>query len=290
MTALSADRALAKYEGKEMPFPVAELTTIYANSLVCINGDGYLVPAANTAGLKFAGVAAEYVDNSAGANGAKKCRVYREGVFEFAATSIAQANVGDDMYIVDDQTFDESDPGEGIKCGKLEEYISAASGKLRIGYTLASAYTGAADALTVSDAGDHFAAADNTVAEQIQALAKTLVPLTLPRYTGWTKDGADKQMVGPKVELPFPAKIVRAYANLGTAPGSEKTLVIKFGSDTLITIAGTDTQGEAESLDIAVAANADLLSAAGGVLLNETAGGSGANLDLILVLARDDGE
>ncbi|MFA6690750.1 MAG: hypothetical protein WCR98_02090 [Saccharofermentanales bacterium] len=287
---LSADRAISYSEGKVVALPVYTGVTIYAGSLVCVNSSGYAVPAGNTSNYKFVGVARHQADNSGGDSGDINVEVWREGVFDFAATSIAQSNVGDDMYIVDDQTFDESNPSEGIKCGKLEEYISATRGKLRIGYTLASAWTGAADALTVSDAGNHFPAATNTVAEQIQALCTTLVPLTLPRYTGWTKDGADKQMVGPKVELPFPAKIVRAYANLGTAPGSEKELVIKFGASTMITISGTDTQGEAESLDIAVAANADLLSAAGGVLLNETASGSAANLDLMLILARDDGE
>ncbi len=288
--ALSADRATSYQEGRVSVYPVYQSVTIYAGSLVCVNSSGYAVPAADDAGNRFIGVARHQADNSGGSSGDITVEVWREGVFDFAATSISQADVGSDMYVVDDQTFDETDPGNAIKCGKLEEYISATRGKLRVGYTLASAFSGSADALTVSDAGNHFPAATNTVAEQIQALCTTLVPLTLPRYTGWTKDGSDKQFVGPKVELPFPAKIVRAYANLGTAPGAEKDLVIKFGSDTMITISGTDTQGEAESLDIAVAANADLLSAAGGVLLNETASGAAANLDLMLILARDDGE
>lgn len=285
--ALSADRNTTYREGIELEYAVYQSTEIFAGSLVCVNSGGYAVPAADTAGYRFVGVALEHVNNT-GSSGAKTVRVRRTGAFEFDATSISQGDVGSDMYVVDDETFDES--GVHVKCGKLVEYVSATKGWIEIGSAVATAFAGAADALTVSDAGDHFPAADNTVAEQIQALAKTLVPLVLPRFTGWTKDGTDKQMVGPKVELPFPAKIVRAYANLGTAPDTGKTLVIKFGSETMITIADTATQGEDESLDIAVAANADLLSAAGGVLVNETSAGTAANLDLILVLARDDGE
>lgn len=289
MTALAKDRATSYREGIEVEFPVAASTKIYAGSLVCVNSSGYAVPAADTSGYKFVGVSMAQADNSSGANGDINVRVRRSGVFEFNASSIAQANLLADMYIVDDQTFDESNPGNGIKCGKLVKYVSATKGWIEIGFALASAFTGSADALTVSDAGDFFPAATDTVAEQIQALAGDLVPITIPRYTGWTKDGTDQQLVGPKLELNYPCRIKRAYANLGTAPGADKTLDIKFGADTMISIAGTDTQGEGESLDIAVAANTDILSAAGGVLLNETAAGAGANLDLVLMVARDDG-
>ncbi|TSA13003.1 MAG: hypothetical protein D4R73_01530 [Deltaproteobacteria bacterium] len=287
--ALTKDRATAYREGIEIEYPVAAVK-IYAGSMVCINAAGYAAPAADTVNFKFVGVALEQVDNSTGQAGDKTIRVRRSGVFEFKASSIAQSDVGKQMYVVNDETFDESNPGQGILCGILTKFISATRGWLDIGSgvkpTLAAA---SADALTVSDGGDFFPAATDTVPEQIQALAGDLIPITIPRYTGWVKDGTDKQLVGPKVELNYPCRIKRGYANLGTAPGADKTLLIKFGADTMITIAGTDTQGEGESLDIAVAANADLLSAAGGVLLNETAAGAAANLDLVLMVARDDG-
>lgn len=285
---LTADRGIVYREGLDIEYPMAAVE-IFAGSLVCVNAAGYAAPAADTVNFKFMGVALEYKDNSAGSPGAKKIRIRRDGIFQFDATSIAQASVGADMYVVDDHTFDESDPGQGIKCGKLVAVESGTLGWIAIGRRLATAFAGAADALTVSDAGDFFPAGTNTVAEQIQALAGDLVPIVIPRYTGWTKDGTDKQLLGPKLELNYPSRIKRAYANLSAAPGAAKTLVIKFGADTMITIAGTDTQGEGESLDIAVAANADLLSAAGGVLLNETAAGAGADLDLVLMVARDDG-
>lgn len=288
--ALAQDRATSYRDGVERPYPVATGVKIYAGSLVCINASGYAAPGANTANFKFVGVAQQQVDNTLGANGAKTVRVKRTGEHLFKATSIAQADVGKIMYLVDDQTFDESDPGQGVVCGVLAEYVSATSGWLDIASGVKPSLAAAsADALTVSDAGDHFPAATDTVAEQIQALAGDLVPITIPRYTGWTKDATDQQLVGPKIELNYPCRIKRSYSNLGTAPGADKTLLIKLGADTMITITGTDTQGESEALDIAVPANSDLLSAAGGVLLNETAAGAAANLDLVLMVARDDG-
>jgi len=289
--AATKDRATPYREGVELDYPVATGVKIYAGTLVCLNAAGFAAPGADTVNFKFAGVSLQQVDNLLGGNGDKTVRVRRSGAFEFLATSISQADVGKMMYMVDDQTFDESNPGQGILCGVLVKYISATKGWLDIASGIRPSLAAAsADALTVSDAGNFFAAATDTVPEQIQALAGDLVPIIIPRYTGWTKDGADKQLVGPKLELNYASRIKRAYANLGTAPGADKTLLIKFGADTMITIAGTDTQGEGEALDIAVAANTDFLSAAGGVLLNETADGAAANLDLVLMVARDDGE
>lgn len=288
--ALAKDRATAYRDGQERPYPVATGVKIYAGSLVCVNASGYAVPGADTVNFKFAGVAQEQVDNTLGANGAKTVRVKRTGEHLFKASSIAQGDVGKIMYLVDDQTFDETNPGQGIVCGVLTEYVSATSGWLDIASGVRPSLAAAsADALTVSDAGDFFPAATDTVPEQIQALAGDLVPITIPRYTGWTKDGTDQQLVGPKIELNYPCRIKRAYANLGTAPGAGKTLLIKYGADTMITISEAVTQGEGEALDIAVPADTDLLSAVAGVLLNETAAGAGANLDLVLLVARDDG-
>jgi len=117
----------------ELDFPVAAGAKIYAGSLVCANTSGYVTPAADTAGLKFLGVALEQVDNTAGANGAKSVRVRRTGVFEFAATSISQAMLGDPMYLVDDQTFDDAaGTTNDIRAGVLMKYISATKGWIDI--------------------------------------------------------------------------------------------------------------------------------------------------------------
>jgi hypothetical protein len=288
--ALAADRKTNYREGVEVEYPVKASTKIYAGGMVCVDATGYAVPAADAAGNRFVGVAMEQADNSGSlVDGNITVRVRRQGLFELKATSIAQANVGADMYVVDDETFDESDPGNGIKCGKLHKVESATRGWLDIGSAVASVFTGAADALTVSDAGAFFPAATDTVAEQIQALAGDLIPILVPRQSGWTKDGTDQQAAGPKLELNYPCRIKRAYGRLGTVPGAGITLAVLFGADAMLSFGAADEFKENEALDIAVAANADLLSAAGGILLNETVAGAGDNLDLYLLVARDDG-
>jgi predicted RecA/RadA family phage recombinase len=125
MAALTKDRATPYRDGIEIDFPVAANTKIYAGSLVCANTTGYAVPAADTAGLKFAGVALEQADNTGGANGAKTVRLRRSGVFEFDAASITQAMVGTAMYIVDDHTMDDATgPTNDIRIGILVKYVA----------------------------------------------------------------------------------------------------------------------------------------------------------------------
>ncbi len=133
MTGLTRDRATSYREGVEVDYPVAAGVKIYAGSLVCVNADGFAVPAADTSGYVFVGVALEQMDNSAGANGAKSIRVRREGVFEFDAASITQAMVGDPMYVVDDHTFDDAaGPTNDIKVGLLVKFASATKGWIDI--------------------------------------------------------------------------------------------------------------------------------------------------------------
>ena len=125
MAALTKDRATPYRDGIEIDFPVAANIKIYAGSLVCANTTGYAVPAADTAGLKFGGVALEQADNTGGANGAKTVRLRRSGVFEFDAASITQAMVGTAMYIVDDHTMDDATgPTNDIRIGILVKYVA----------------------------------------------------------------------------------------------------------------------------------------------------------------------
>jgi len=133
MAALTADRETTRKEDSIKSFPVAATTQIYKGSLVMLNSAGYLVPGADISGAKFAGVAYEKVLGGAAA-GDKWCKVYRTGVFDFAASGLSQANVGDPMYMSDDQTFAlASAMINDITCGVLVEYISATRGWLDIG-------------------------------------------------------------------------------------------------------------------------------------------------------------
>jgi predicted RecA/RadA family phage recombinase len=133
MAALTQDRATPYREGIEIEFPVAAATKIYAGSLVCANAEGFAVPAADTAGLKFLGVALEQVDNTGGANGAKVVRLRRTGVFEFNAASITEAMVGDPMYLKDDNTFDDAaGTTNDVKAGVLVKYVTDTKGWIDI--------------------------------------------------------------------------------------------------------------------------------------------------------------
>lgn len=133
MAALTKDRATPYREGIEIEFPVAANSKIYAGSLVCADTNGYAMPAADSPGLRFLGVALEQVDNTGGANGAKTLRLRRTGVFEFDAASITQAMVGSTMYAVDDHTVDDAaDTTNDIKVGMLVKFVATTKGWIDI--------------------------------------------------------------------------------------------------------------------------------------------------------------
>lgn len=107
MTALSADRNTARFEGDQRQGAVAASTLIYAGALLMRNAAGYIVKGQTATGLVGVGRAEERVDNSAGANGALTV-TFRPGIFRFANSAstdeITQAEIGDVCYAVDDQT------------------------------------------------------------------------------------------------------------------------------------------------------------------------------------------
>ena len=107
MAALTKDRDTKRRDGAQFSDPVAASTKIYAGSLVCLNASGYAVPGSTATTLKARGVAQEQVDNSAGSAGDLRVDT-RRGIFKFgnsaSADLIAIADIGNDCYIVDDQT------------------------------------------------------------------------------------------------------------------------------------------------------------------------------------------
>lgn len=107
MTAQTEDRATARRDGKLYNVPVATNVKIYAGSIVMKNATGYATKGATATGQIALGRAEAQVDNTGGADGAKRIDV-RPGVYQFANSSagdlITIANVGATCYIVDDQT------------------------------------------------------------------------------------------------------------------------------------------------------------------------------------------
>lgn len=297
MTALTADKKTEYTEGVELSIPVDDGDKIYAGALVCVNADGYAVPGADTAGLIFEGISRESVDNSLGQDGDVSVTVRRRGLFKMAfGHEISQANVGDQAFIVDDQTVDlAANCTNDIFCGIIADVIDSTHAWVDILPAILQADVAshiadtsgahAASAISTTDAGNHFAAAEASVEDQLQKLGKGPFFLTLPRFTGWTKDGEDHAIALPAIESPNPVIVKRAYANLGTAPGADKTLTLKLNDTELLSIAADATKGEAEALSIAVAKDTDFV-----IKANETASGAGANCDITLVMYIDDGE
>lgn len=128
MAALTQDRNTHSRAGELHHPPVAGSVEIFAGSIVMLNATGYATPGAAATGQICAGRAEEHVDNSAGADGDKNVTV-RSGVFKFAnsasADEITLAEIGDNCYIVDDQTVAKTD-GTGARsvAGKVVDVES----------------------------------------------------------------------------------------------------------------------------------------------------------------------
>jgi predicted RecA/RadA family phage recombinase len=120
MTALSADKSVERYEGDIISLVVKAGATIYKGSLVTSDAAGYAIPAANTAGTFFMGVAAE--QKTAG----ETIRVYRRGIFNFAASGMAITDIGSRVYVSDSATVTTT-VGNGIYVGKIMAVDSATS-------------------------------------------------------------------------------------------------------------------------------------------------------------------
>lgn len=97
-------------------------TKIFSGALVALNA-GYAAPGAAATGRIAAGVAQATADNTGGADGAIRVRVFA-GVFKFVNSSagdlIAVTELGKDVYIVDDQTVAKTDgTGTRSRAGKV---------------------------------------------------------------------------------------------------------------------------------------------------------------------------
>lgn len=123
--ALSANKEVLEQDGKILSMPVAA-AHLFKGAMVKINAAGFLAPAAPEAGSQFAGIAYEESDNSAGAAGAKSARVVTEGCFVLAASGMAAADVGSQVFATDDQTVTTTEGTTSKqKVGKIVKVLSA---------------------------------------------------------------------------------------------------------------------------------------------------------------------
>jgi hypothetical protein len=112
--ALSAERGTPSRDGKTYSRGVAAGVKIFQGGLTCLSATGYATPGAVATTLVADGMALATVDNSDGAAGAVTIEI-EKGVFRFknsaAADAITRAEIGDDCYIVDDETVAKTDGG-----------------------------------------------------------------------------------------------------------------------------------------------------------------------------------
>lgn len=116
-----SDRNTQMMDAEIIAFSVAASTTIEAGKLVAVNAAGYAVEAADTAGLIVHGRAEEKVDNSSGSNGDKTVKVRRNKAFKYANSSgnaATIANIGDNLYVEDDETVSTDGGTNSIVAGK----------------------------------------------------------------------------------------------------------------------------------------------------------------------------
>ncbi len=243
MTALAADRKTVTQAGDYITLPVYTGTTIYLGSLVNVRADGYAVPAANTSGHIFMGVAEEHVVN-AGASGAKTVLVRRRGIAHMVASGLAVANIGDDLYITDDQTVQVA--AANVRCGKLAYYESATVAPLDID-PLRLASSPGQDLFTISA---HLAT--------IGTGNPTAIAFEQPRaFT-----------------------VLRGYAKLQTAPGGTDAVTVTITDGTspkTLVITGAATTAQDEAINQAYAADTSI-----SITADDTAT-TGAGLEVIFI-------
>lgn len=199
MTALTEDKALQYTEGVELPFEMYRAVEIFAGSFVCVRADGYVIPGDDATGLLLMGVAVEHVDNSLGSDGDKSVVLRRRGLVKaILDTAITIANVGDSVYLVDDQTVDVvGNTTHDIFCGIIAGYIDTTHAWIDIEPAVrqsdAAAHIAdgtaahAASAISIADAGLFTTAAEVEAALQeiYQHIITTkgIIPIPMPTIT-----------------------------------------------------------------------------------------------------------
>lgn len=133
MTATTTAREAKRKDGEIIAYPMAAVK-IPKGALVVINTSGFATNATDTAGVRFAGVAYETVDNSAGAAGDQSIRVETTGTFVFTdgGGNGAQADIGVEFKVSDNQTVTDAATTNNIKAGVAVESLSATSVRIRI--------------------------------------------------------------------------------------------------------------------------------------------------------------
>lgn len=132
MPALMQPHETHEREGLIIAYPVKANAKIWKGALVCVDNTGYLVPASDTANLRFVGVAFESVDNTGGVNGAKRYRVVKRGSFVYNRSgSYAQADIGTTVRATSDNEVAKTSTNN-IVVGTVVELLDGNRVRIRI--------------------------------------------------------------------------------------------------------------------------------------------------------------
>jgi hypothetical protein len=224
MTALTQDRK-TPFDGERntIEIPVYAGEVIYLGALVVIGSDGYARAGAIGAGNLLAGVSDgdhrngnSTVDNTNGSSGDLYVRVTRRGVFEFVCSGLTIADVGKEVFIVDDQTVSLTPGATPVPAGILCDFESATE-----------------------------AVVDITPATR--AVGDTPEQLFILPFTFIGAVGAVGVKAFEDLELPRPYLPLAGFADAQTAPGSGYQCDITLTDGTtsfVVVIDDTATHGE----------------------------------------------
>ena len=131
MTALSDTFEAKRQDGEIIDIKVLASETIYKGALVVDVGTGYASAGVYGSSYVFLGIAAEAADNSSGSDGDITVRVYKTGVFQIPKPTAVQTDLGQAMYIRDDNTVDTS-VTNSVLAGYCVDIVDSSNIKLRI--------------------------------------------------------------------------------------------------------------------------------------------------------------
>ena len=126
MGALSAERNTPRRAADLLTLAIAANKKIYAGAIVARDAAGRATPGATATDILGVGRAAETVDNTGGAADLLQVPI-EKGVFLFAnsvADPVVKADIGNDCYIVDDQTVSHTDTNQSV-AGKVYDVEAA---------------------------------------------------------------------------------------------------------------------------------------------------------------------
>jgi len=195
MTALAEDKQIELQDGVEKDFLVAASEKLFAGALACVNADGYALEGSDTSGLIFQGIAMDQKDNSSGSDGDLDIVLRRRGLVKvIMGTAITIANIGDNVFLVDDQTVDlVANVTNNILCGIIAGYIDTTHAWIDIEPAIRQADVAthisdgsaahAASAISIADAGSF--TSETTVEAALQELyPKAPVAIADPGASG----------------------------------------------------------------------------------------------------------